>query len=151
MEYINCKNCGKVFRLGKKYRLICNACRAKKASENREKNRAAQLAKHQAKARPPKLSRLENRCMKLVRGRFSNIVQGLRVRTEIRNIIGCDEATFKKWIEDNWSDGMNWENYGIIWLIQHVVPEKEYTWHLMFSPETDFNYKNFLPKLKVEN
>ena len=53
--------------------------------------------------------------------RFRRIRKGLRKRLKeyqdsngarYRSDIGCDWATFEKWIESQWEPGMSWENHG---------------------------------------
>lgn len=36
----------------------------------------------------------------------------------------CDITTYKKYLEDQFVDGMNWDNYGKEWDIDHIVPLK---------------------------
>jgi hypothetical protein len=36
--------------------------------------------------------------------------------------LGCDIATFKEHLEKKFVDGMNWENYGKVWHIDHIIP-----------------------------
>lgn len=36
--------------------------------------------------------------------------------------LGCDIEIFKKHLENKFVEGMNWENYGSIWHIDHIIP-----------------------------
>ena len=36
--------------------------------------------------------------------------------------LGCDITTFREHLEKKFVDGMNWENYGKIWHIDHIIP-----------------------------
>ncbi len=36
--------------------------------------------------------------------------------------LGCDIDVFKKHLENKFVEGMNWENYGSIWHIDHIIP-----------------------------
>jgi len=65
--------------------------------------------------------------------------------------IGIDAFMLRKWIESMWSDGMNWDNYGEYWVVDHVVPIRFFN----LKDEKDlylcWNYKNLLPLLKEDN
>jgi hypothetical protein len=36
--------------------------------------------------------------------------------------IGCSAKELCAWIEKQFADGMNWDNYGTHWHIDHIVP-----------------------------
>jgi hypothetical protein len=36
--------------------------------------------------------------------------------------LGCDIEIFRKHLENKFKDGMNWNNYGSIWHIDHIIP-----------------------------
>jgi hypothetical protein len=69
----------------------------------------------------------------------------------IDKYIGCDVFTARKWVEQRFADGMNWDNYGPIWVIDHVVPIR------MFDQSDEnelllcWNYKNMLPLFRKDN
>jgi hypothetical protein len=42
--------------------------------------------------------------------------------SRIRNWIKANNLNFKKHIEENFTDDMNWENYGTYWEIDHIQP-----------------------------
>lgn len=39
-----------------------------------------------------------------------------------KEILGCSIVEFKNYIENKFTDKMGWENYGVIWDIDHIVP-----------------------------
>lgn len=36
--------------------------------------------------------------------------------------IGCNIQYFREWLEYNFTTEMNWENYGSLWSIDHIIP-----------------------------
>jgi hypothetical protein len=51
--------------------------------------------------------------------------QVLKGKTNTTKGLGCDSKFLRKWIEQQWSEGMNWENYGNKigkWSIDHILP-----------------------------
>ncbi|MDA9981194.1 HNH endonuclease [Gammaproteobacteria bacterium] len=57
-------------------------------------------------------------------------------------VIGCSWEEYRKHIESQWSDKMNWENYGDYWEIDHILP---------LSKGGSFHYKNTQPLTVTEN
>ncbi len=35
---------------------------------------------------------------------------------------GLDVQNFRKWIELQWAEGLNWENFGKSWQLDHIIP-----------------------------
>lgn len=58
-----------------------------------------------------------------VRKRLSLAIKKSKTKRTME-YIGCDIITFKQHIEQKFIDGMNWENYGKIWHIDHIIPIK---------------------------
>jgi hypothetical protein len=64
---------------------------------------------------------------------------------QMREWVGLDYLGFKKWVSGKMLPGMNWNNYGEIWNIAHVVN----LIHFDLSKEEDcriaWNYRNLMP------
>jgi hypothetical protein len=45
-------------------------------------------------------------------------------KVKIIEYLCCDISTYRKYLEDQFVDGMTWENYGKVWDIDHIVPIK---------------------------
>lgn len=39
-----------------------------------------------------------------------------------KDILGCDIHFFKKYIESKFTEEMNWDNYGKVWDLDHIIP-----------------------------
>lgn len=54
----------------------------------------------------------------------SRIQKALKNKKSLCSIeyLGCDIGSFKKHLENKFVEGMNWENYGSIWHIDHIIP-----------------------------
>lgn len=48
--------------------------------------------------------------------------KGLSKNKKSIDILGCDIEFLKLYLEERFVDGMNWDNYGIVWDIDHIVP-----------------------------
>ncbi len=68
---------------------------------------------------------------------------------KIGKLVGCDIDVFKSWLSKEFTKEMNWENYGVTWSIDHIIP-------LSFAKTKDdmlqlFHYINCRPLLISEN
>lgn len=86
------------------------------------------------------------RLIKNFRSRIRIALKGILKTDTSINILGCDIEFFKKYIELQFKEGMNWDNYGINgWHIDHKIPV---SWFNLSNPnclKLAFNYKNHQP------
>jgi hypothetical protein len=65
--------------------------------------------------------------------------------------LGCSLEQFRIHIESQFTDNMSWENHGLVWHLDHIIPCNAF----LFDNEDDlykcFNYKNYRPMLVFEN
>ena len=56
----------------------------------------------------------------------SRVSKALKKKKELssQEYLGCDIETFKKHIEEQFTEGITWENYGKVWHIDHKIPLK---------------------------
>ena len=93
------------------------------------------------------------------RSRYSKLIPNLHKHWEADELLGADDATVRKHIEDQFEEGMTWDNHGE-WHIDHILPCK------MKHPLTGddvfdltkpshqkllFNYQNLQPMWESEN
>jgi hypothetical protein len=61
------------------------------------------------------------------------------------NYIGCNIQYLREWFEYNFTEEMNWENYGSFWSIDHIIPVCKFD----LTNETDklkcWNWSNLMP------
>lgn len=76
----------------------------------------------------------------------------LKKQKKTENFLGCNIAFFKKHIESNFKEGMNWGNYGYLgWHIDHVIPITKFNIELPEAQAICFNYKNLMPMWGKDN
>ena len=64
--------------------------------------------------------------------------------------LGCDVEKYKCYIEDNFKEGMTWENHGE-WHIDHIKPCCSYNLEDEEEQKTCFNYTNLQPLWAIDN
>ena len=65
-------------------------------------------------------------------------------------LTGCNLKQLKKYIENKFEDGMNWDNYGV-WHIDHIIPCAQFN---LSDPEQQkicFHYTNLQPMWGEDN
>ena len=48
--------------------------------------------------------------------------KGLSKNKKSIDILGCDIEFFKIYLEEKFIDDMSWDNYGVVWDIDHIIP-----------------------------
>ena len=76
------------------------------------------------------------------------------VTERVKRIMGCDVDALVAHIENQFADGMNWDNYGIDgWHIDHIIPCAAYGALLMDIEwqKKCFNWRNLRPLWGLDN
>jgi hypothetical protein len=66
-------------------------------------------------------------------------------------MLGCDRETFLLHLQSQFKRGMNWNNYGRVWEVDHITPCSSFD---LTDPEQQricFHYRNHQPLYKTEN
>lgn len=67
--------------------------------------------------------------------------------------LGCDSNFFREYIENQWTEGMTWNNYGNKegqWSLDHIIPLSLYYTQPELLPQL-IHYTNMQPMWHVEN
>lgn len=69
----------------------------------------------------------EYRLMGSIRSRISKFLRqkGFQKKSNTYEIVACSPEELRNWIESQWTEGMNWDNYGNkkgCWNIDHIKP-----------------------------
>lgn len=67
-----------------------------------------------------------------MRRSISNSLHGRKNGQSWEKLVGYTVDELMKWLENKFSDGMTWENYGKVWNIDHIIPR---SWFKYASPE----------------
>lgn len=65
--------------------------------------------------------------------------------------LGCDIETYVAWLEFNFHDGMNWDNRGVFWHIDHVKPCASFDFTREEELKCCFYWTNTFPLTKEKN
>lgn len=157
-----CKIC--VNAMNRKYYLKDPLKRIESGKQYWQRNKAIGRQKHaeyyqrnkqMIRARIKRNKTVQSRIYDILRGRLQKLITKKR-RTF--NYLGCDLATFIRYIEGLWQPGMSWETYGAYrrggerrWHIDHIRPCA--TFDLTDDAECmkAFNWLNCQPMWAVDN
>ena len=76
--------------------------------------------------------------------------QGTKKSSETMALIGCTPSELKSHLEDQFTEGMAWENYGE-WHVDHIRPCASFDLSIDKEQEICFNYTNLQPLWAVDN
>jgi hypothetical protein len=113
----------------------------------RKKNRKELNAKYLHKLKTDPVAKLKHG----LRCRFNKLIKGHNKQNSVLNYIGCDVDFLKDYLSSKFKDDMSWENHGIVWHIDHIIPCASFD----FCNEEDlkkcWHYTNLQPLYALEN
>lgn len=69
----------------------------------------------------------------------------------IRNYLGSDLGFVREWISSMFVEGMTWDNYGSLWVVDHIVPFRMFDLFNENDLKICWNYRNLQPILDADN
>ena len=144
---------------GRRYRksVIGKAKSKKWVEENREKMRQLQSDWHQrnkekinAKFRERYNNEPEFKLKKNVQRRIQYCLHGEK-KDRTMNYLGTTLDKFKEWLQFNFDDNMTFENYGLYWHMDHVIPVDTFDMTKDEDVYICFNWRNISPMKGPEN
>jgi hypothetical protein len=90
------------------------------ASLNKEKISAYKMEYQRNRRKTDPVYKLKYVVGRIIRNSLK--CKGLSKSKRTKDILGCDIGFFKNYLEDKFTIEMSWENYGIIWDIDHIIP-----------------------------
>jgi hypothetical protein len=118
--------------------------RRKRNSENPEARRKISRIYFQNNLNARLSKNLRERIRAAVRGKVKKAANTI-------TLVGCSIEHLKLHIRVQFREGMNWENYGKVWHIDHIIPCARFN---LVDPEQQlicFNWKNLQPLFVDEN
>jgi transposase-like protein len=85
----------------------------------------------------------------IIRSKIHKILKN--EKTSYLKILGCDLDFFKKWIEFQFVNNMNWSNLGIFWQIDHILPISKFDCSKENEKQICFHWTNLQPLTSNEN
>jgi hypothetical protein len=79
---------------------------------------------------------------------------GTKKHIKTLQLLGCKIQEFRKYIESQFTNGMNWENHGFgndKWNIDHILPCELFNLTDERQQRVCFNYKNMRPAWQLDN
>lgn len=99
-------------------------------------------------------NRMENdigfKILQRCRTRLYKAVKGYEKSARTQELIGCSVEYLLKHLENQFKEGMTWENYGE-WHIDHIIPCASFDFTKEEEQFKCFNYKNLQPLWAEEN
>ena len=75
----------------------------------------------------------------------------IKMKRKTFALAGCKAIDFRAWIESNFSHEMNWDNHGIVWHLDHVIPVCVFDLTIEDNQKFCFSWKNTRPLLAEKN
>lgn len=91
--------------------------------------------------------------VRALRDRHSKAVKNASKRKSFRttDLLGCSSEELKIYIESQFTNQMNWENYGNYWSIDHIYPLSKIDWDNPEQIRKYCHFTNLRPLDKIEN
>jgi hypothetical protein len=147
-----CKEC-----TNQRSRNYYNRNKEKEANRRREKylrNKEKEIHNDNLYKKKRRLIDPEYKLLRNIRDRHSKAVKysGFNKNFSSINLLGCDSGYLKKYIEIQFRDGMNWNNYGRYgWHIDHIIPCSSFDLSDQKQQKKCFHYSNLQPLWATDN
>lgn len=85
-----------------------------------------------------------------MRSRINNALKGNPKAGTTENLVGCSYKDFRKHLEKQFDDKMNWENRGK-WHVEHIIPCAAFNLQRPEEQRRCFNWRNLQPMWEQQN
>lgn len=106
------------------------------------------------KARLSKRKQLQNPLERIkanLRNRiYKALFEGFKSKSTL-TLLGCSIEEYKLYLQNKFTEGMSWENYGTVWEIDHIKPCATFDLSKIEDQHICFNYSNTQPLLISDN
>ena len=85
----------------------------------------------------------------ILRSKVHKMLKGKN--TSYKLMIGCDNSFLMKWLEFRFDNGMNWNNFGSEWEIDHILPINSFNFENEIDKHVCFHWTNLQPLYSREN
>ena len=143
-----CSDCGKLVQRSEPFsRTFCDTCYRRWRYHNVPGVKEQQIIAERCRKHQDINYRLSGN----LRCRFWQVFKGnVKQGSAIRDL-GCTLPELRLHLEAQFSDGMNWENYGSGWHIDHVVPLTNFDLSDRDHLRKASHYSNLQPLWKTDN
>lgn len=86
-----------------------------------------------------------------LRNRLKNAVKREFKKGKTLELLGCNIDEFKKYIENQFDDKMNWDNYGSYWELDHIRPCDSFNLENLEEQKECFIFTNIQPLEVTQN
>lgn len=93
-------------------------------------------------------SNINHRLSVLLRSRLHAVLKGKNKSASTLTLLGCTPEQLKQHLEDQFTEGMSWDNYGQgkrKWEMDHIVPIKYFDLSDSFQQQLCFHHSNLQP------
>lgn len=87
----------------------------------------------------------------LARGRLRYALKNSSKKLKTLDLLGCSLEDLRKHLENQFVEGMTWDNYGSFWDVDHIIPCSYFDLTKEENQRICFNFRNLQPLLKEEN
>lgn len=122
-----CEVCGIEFITNNKIKKYCSEKCAQKKRHNTYKYNNIKIFREKSKINSKKIyeknkNKIDFKINNTIRVSLNSIINKKQQHSSKYDIIGYNISKLKNELESNFSMGMNWNNYGSIWEIDHKIP-----------------------------
>lgn len=89
---------------------------------------------------------LRHRCWKTIRNQGGNKFMSLS-----QTLLGCNRDALMAHLQSKFKRGMNWNNYGIVWEVDHMIPCSAFNLIDAEQQRLCFHYTNLQPLFVSDN
>ena len=123
-----------------------------KRKEYYEKNKKIANKKRREYTKKRRVEDISFRISSNIRGRISHALKSNSKSSKTIDLLGCDIAFLKQYLESKFKDGMCWENYGFkVWHIDHIKPCSLFDFKNIEDQKQCFHYTNLQPLSAIDN
>lgn len=88
---------------------------------------------------------IQYRLTKIVRARIRSKIKKQWKSTSSAILLGCTIKFFKQYPENKFLPTMTWENYGVVWHLDHIIPCASFDLSDPVQQKKCFHYTNYQP------
>jgi hypothetical protein len=94
---------------------------------------------------------LNFRIKQILRARINQALRGNMKEKSSLDLLGCTIEEYKKYLEKQFDENMNWENYGTYWEIDHIKPCDSFDLSSLEEQKKCFMFTNTQPMDVISN